>query len=100
MSTSSSEVRLVTIIKAKHIDEKGQLKRDSYYWILPDELSAKVGDLAFVETEFGPQIVHIIDVRKWGNKRIDWYIHAVATYRKKAPKPMQKVIAIQPKPKN
>lgn len=54
---------LTTIVKAKRINEKEQIKKNSYYWILPEELSADVGNIAFVETNNGPQILHITKKR-------------------------------------
>lgn len=94
----SEQTSLTTVIKAKHIDEKGKLKNRSYYWILPEELTATVGDLAFVETAQGPQIVQIIDVRKWGEKRLKKVSIEIAKYSESTE--LKKVIAVQPKPKN
>lgn len=100
MDNNMAKTKLTTVIKAKHIDEKGQIKKGSFYWILPEELSAEVGDMAFVETAQGPQIVHVTDVRKWGQKRINRFIHKVAEIHKRDPEEMKKVIAVQPKPKS
>src|SRR5690242_2993073 len=85
MNNNMSNIKLTTVIKAKHIDEKGQLKQDSYFWILPEDLSAKKGDLAFVETSQGAQIVQVIDVREWGEKKIEKFIYKVSKYRHKEP---------------
>lgn len=100
MKSNISKTNLTTVIKAKHIDNTGQLQNDSYYWILPEELSAEVGDMAFVETNQGPQIVHITDVRKWGQKKINKFIQKIAEIHKREPEEMKKVIAVQTKPKS
>lgn len=79
---------------------EGEVKKGSFYWILPEGLSAEIGDMAFVETNQGPQIVYVNDVRQWGQKRINRFIHTVAEIHKREPEAMKKVIAIQSKPKN